>query len=120
MICIIDDDEGTRDSLQLLLECEGFAAHGFASCREFLTQHRLAATDALIIDVHLPEMSGLELLEHLRRDGSRVAAIIMTGRPTAAIRARAAAAGAFAFVEKPYPAADLLGLVRAMTAPKVC
>jgi FixJ family two-component response regulator len=120
MICIIDDDEGTRDSLQLLLECEGFAARGFASCREFLAEHRLAPDDGLILDVHMPEMGGLELLEHLRRDGSRVPAIVMTGRPTAALHARAAAVGALAFLEKPYAAADLLPLVRRMAAPTAC
>ena len=68
MIFILDDDAGVRDSLRLLLECEGLETREFASCRAFLDADG-AEGDCLILDVHLPGMSGIELLETMRRRG---------------------------------------------------
>ena len=55
MIFIVDDDAGVRDSLRLLLECEGFDAQEFASCREFLADGRAGKGDCLILDVQIRE-----------------------------------------------------------------
>jgi two-component system, LuxR family, response regulator FixJ len=112
MIFILDDDESVRDSLRLLLECEDLPAREFASGREFLDQVRPAAGDCLLLDLHMPGMSGLEVLEALRRRGDEVPVIIVTGRSTPVAKRRAEAAGILAFVEKPYHVEVLLGLVR--------
>jgi len=112
MIFILNDDDGVRDSLRLLLECEGFEAREFASCGEFLDASRSGDGDCLILDLHMPEMSGIELLERLRRRGETLPVILITGRFDAKIRERARAAGALAVVEKPYKAAEILNLVR--------
>lgn len=112
MIYILDDDAEVRDSLRLLLECEGFEAREFASGREFLEAVRPGARGCLILDVHMPGMSGLELLETLRRGGDEFPAIVITARPSASTESRARAAGALAVVEKPYRADELLALVR--------
>ena len=69
MIFILDDDDGVRDSLRLLLECEGFEAREFASCLEFLNAGRGGDGDCLVLDLHMPEMSGIELLEGMRQRG---------------------------------------------------
>jgi two-component system response regulator FixJ len=113
MIFILDDDEAARDSLRLLLECEGLAAREFASGREFLDQVRPEAGDCLLLDLHMPEMSGLDVLETLRRRGDDVPMIVITGQPSAAAERRAAAAGALAFIEKPYHVEELLSLIYA-------
>lgn len=112
MIFIVDDDEGVRDSLRLLLECEGLEAHEFASCRQFLDAVGPGDGDCLIVDVHMPGMSGLELLECMRRRGNRLPVIAISGRSDAATRNRARAAGALAVVEKPYQPNEILNLVR--------
>jgi two-component system, LuxR family, response regulator FixJ len=112
MICIIDDDEAVCGSLKLLIELGGFEACAFDSGPLFLAQQ--GSIHGLILDEYMPEMSGLEILEILRRRGSQIPAIIVTGRPSAAIRARARALGAFAILEKPFPPEDLLALVRRM------
>jgi len=112
MIFIVDDDAGVRDSLRLLLECEGFDAQEFASCREFLADGRAGKGDCLILDVQMPGMSGIELLEAMHRRGDMLPAIVISGRIDAMTRNRARAAGALAIIEKPYQPEDLLCLVR--------
>ena len=111
MIFILDDDAGVRDSLRLLLECEGLETREFASCREFLDADG-AEGDCLILDVHLPGMSGIELLETMRRRGDMLPVIVISGRIDAMTRYRARAAGALAVVEKPYQVEEVLDLVR--------
>jgi len=111
MIFILDDDAGVRDSLRLLLECEGLETREFASCREFLDADG-AEGDCLILDVHLPGMSGIELLETMRRRGDMLPVIVISGRINAMTRNRARAAGALAVVEKPYQVEEVLDLVR--------
>jgi FixJ family two-component response regulator len=100
-----------RDSLRLLLECEGFDAREFASCREFLADGRTSNGDCLILDVHMPGMSGIELLESMRRRGDMLPAIVISGRTDTMTTNRARAAGAFAIVDKPYHPEELLCLV---------
>lgn len=117
MIFILDDDEAVRDSLQVLLECEGLAARAFASGREFLDAVRPQAGDCVLLDLHLPGLGGLDVLEGLRRRGEDVPVIVLTGHPSPAARSRAAAAGALAFVEKPYRADALLDLIHQALRP---
>jgi len=112
MIFIVDDDHATRDSLRLLLECEGFEAKEFASGRQFLDGDPLGDGDCLILDVHMPGMSGFELVEKLRRRGDTVPVILISGRPDTAILNRARAAGVFAFIEKPYTAEEIIDAIR--------
>lgn len=111
MIFIIDDDEAVRDSLRLLLECDGFEATGFTSAVAFLETARPSGADCLIVDLHMPGMDGIALLEELRRRGVNLPALVITGRPSEAVRRRARAAGALALLEKPYNSTRLLALV---------
>src|SRR5271169_4845015 len=112
MIFIVDDDVGVLDSLRLLLECEGFDAREFASCEEFLNTGGADEGDCLILDVHMPGMSGIELLETMRRRGDMLPPIVISGRIDATTRNRARAAGALAVVEKPYQVEEVLDLLR--------
>ena len=112
MIFIVDDDVGVLDSLRLLLECEGFDAREFASCEEFLNTGGSGEGDCLILDVHIPGMSGIELLETMRRRGDMLPAIVISGRIDAMTTNRARAAGALALVDKPCHPEELLCLVR--------
>jgi two-component system response regulator FixJ len=114
VIFILDDDDGVRDSLRLLLECEGFEVREFASAREFLDAGRCDG-DCLILDLHRPQMSGSELLEAMRRRGDMLPVILITGRLDGMVQERARAAGALAVVEKPYRAGEILNLVRRLS-----
>jgi two-component system, LuxR family, response regulator FixJ len=119
MIFIVDDDHATRDSLRLLLETEGFEAKEFAGGRPFLDGVRPVDGDCLILDLHMPGMSGLEVLEELRRRGDRLPVIIVSGHLDGTSRTRALVGGALAVIEKPHKADELLALLRT-AAGAVC
>jgi two-component system, LuxR family, response regulator FixJ len=112
MILIVDDDAAVRDSLRFLLECEGYETREFVSGREFLSAGEAGEGDCLILDIHMPGMSGIELLETLRRRGDKHPVIVISGRTDAWTRTRAHAAGALAIIDKPYQVKELLELVR--------
>jgi two-component system, LuxR family, response regulator FixJ len=118
MIFIVDDDDATRDSLRLLVECEGFEARDFASGRGFLEAVRPADGDCLILDVNMPGMNGFDVLKELRERGETLPVIFITAWLDPATRSRAQAAGAFAELGKPHGAEELLALVRQASAGK--
>lgn len=111
MIFLAEDDDATRDAICLLLECESLPVGAFASCDALCAAVDPALADLLILDVQMPGTSGIELLERLRcRDGAPPV-ILMTGDASDRLRARAAAAGAYAFLEKPFRGNELVRLV---------
>lgn len=115
-IHIVDDDEVVRDSLTVLLESRGFVVSAYASALEYLARAKAGAGACLILDNHMPQMTGLELLHRLRERGDRVLVIMMTGLWDAASRAQAEALGVLAFLEKPMFGARLFDEIdRAMT-----
>lgn len=99
-IAVVDDDHAVRHSLRFLLEVMGHPVRTFASAGEFLKAeiHHVAA---LILDHHMPQMSGLELVARLRADGIGIPILLVTGAPSPVIAARAAALGIHRVVEKP-------------------
>ena len=111
MIFIVDDDSAARDSLRCLLECEGIEVEDFASAEAFLAALPQAEKGCLIADVKMPGMSGLDLLEKLRGDGSQLTAIVVSGLPSAATKQRAERAGA-TFLDKPFNDPGLAQLLR--------
>lgn len=78
-VSIIDDDDAVRASLAVLLKSCDYRVQCFASAEEFLQHEGQATTDLLIVDVRLPKLSGLELLEHLADAGISPPAIVITG-----------------------------------------
>ena len=109
---IVDDDEMVRDSLKALLESRGFAVSDYASGAEFLARD---AGACVILDNHMPQMTGIELMRKLRDRGDKVFVIMVTGRWDAASRAQADALGVQAFLEKPLFGARLFSeIVKAM------
>jgi FixJ family two-component response regulator len=110
-VAIVDDDAAVRDSLRFLLETIGHSVETFASGGEFLKadRERLAC---LILDHHMPEMTGLELAERLRADGFGMPIVLITGSPSPAIAARAAELG-IRVLAKPVTDEDLMDFISA-------
>ena len=109
-VYVVDDDEAVRDSMRLLLESSGFIARDFASADLFL---RADSGDmgCLLLDLHMPGTSGLELLRLLRSRGISCPVIVVSGRRDPALDAEAMAAGASALLAKPFDDQQLLELV---------
>lgn len=109
-IYVVDDDDAVRDSIRVLLECEGYTVVAFASCAEFLGHARPAGRSCIVLDVDMSGMSWLELLGRIRRDKMIIPAIVMTGRPNPAITGAVDRTGA-ALLEKPFRGDELVSSI---------
>ena len=101
-IAVVEDDESLRLALQGLLESGGCVARVFASAEEYLASVDPATVDCLVADVHLPGMSGVELLDVLAWRGVTVPALLMTGRDDAGTAELIRRAGHAPHLRKPF------------------
>ena len=102
LISIVDDDDTVRAATESLVRSLGFETRTFASAELFLQSSSLQATRCLILDVQMPNMSGIELQERLSERGFKIPIIFITAYPDEAVRQRAMEAGAVAFLLKPF------------------
>ncbi len=112
-IYIVDDDDAVRDSLTALFETAGFAVESHATGQAFLDTHRADRKGCLLLDVRMPDMSGLEVqqrLAGLEIDGLGV--VIITGHGDIPMAVQAIKAGAADFIEKPFDDRAIMGCVR--------
>ena len=111
LISIVDDDKSVGEALQSLMKSVGFRTAVFASAEGFLNSGDLNETACLILDVRMPGMSGLELQAELAASNRRIPIIFVSAHTPEGARARALAAGAVAFLLKPFSEDALLGAV---------
>jgi FixJ family two-component response regulator len=111
LICIIDDDDSLRAALVGLVRSVGYEARGFTSAEAFLQSGEISACACLVTDIQMPGMSGVELKEHLSSQQIELPVIMITGRPDPSLEGKARAAGAAAFMKKPFDASALIGYV---------
>ncbi|MFN3984968.1 MAG: response regulator FixJ [Rhodocyclaceae bacterium] len=102
LIHIVDDEPDVRDALSLLMRSVGLAARSYASADEFLSRCVSAGPGCMLVDVRMPGMSGLELLERMSQRDVVLPVIVMTGHGDVPMAVRALKAGAFDFIEKPF------------------
>ena len=110
-VYVVDDDPALRESLSYLLRSEGLRVRTFDSARAFLGEHEDNTRGCLVVDVRMPEMSGLQLLEHLTEVGSELPVIVITGHGDVPMAVRALKCGALDFIEKPFGDQALLDRV---------
>ncbi len=108
----MDDDAGMRGSLCSLLRSAGFEARAFPDAAAFLAEG--PRDGALLTDLNMPGMSGLELQAQLRREGAGLPVILMTAFPTDQARQQAMDDGAAAFLVKPLDPDQLLDRLKAL------
>jgi len=108
VVYIIDDDEGMRQSLNVLLNTVGYKTATFANPHDFLAQFNRAAAGCLVLDIRMPGMSGLELQQQLNRIGCILPVIFITGHADVPMAVQAMKEGAFEFIQKPFRDQDLL------------
>jgi FixJ family two-component response regulator len=112
VIFVIDDDVAVRESLEVLIRCEGWQAQTFQSAQEFLSQPRPLAPSCLILDLSIPDLDGLELQRMIARERSEMPVIFISGRGDIPTTVRAMKAGAIDFLIKPFGDDVLLRAIR--------
>jgi FixJ family two-component response regulator len=111
-ICILDDDFSVLNSLRELLDSDGWEARTFDNPDLFLAYAREHPVKLAVLDVWLPQMTGIDVQERLHIISPETLVIVITGREEPAIRAAAMEAGAFGFLGKPFEDEVFLTLVR--------
>ena len=100
-VFVVDDDAAVRQGLRFMLRTAGYSVEAFASARSFLEGYDPRRGGCLLLDIRMPQMTGLELQQQLNVRGWRIPVIFITGHGTVSLAIAAMKAGAFDFVEKP-------------------
>ena len=116
-IAVIDDDDSFRVALVDSLCSLGFEATGYTSARDFIAGNGQGLCSLIVTDVHMPGMSGLDLIRHLATSGSKIPVVLITAHSEPGLKARAAAAGAAGVLRKPFEISDLIKCIEAALAP---
>ena len=111
IIAVVDDDAAVRDSLRFLLESAGHAVETYASAGQYLSDSAASRASCLVVDQHMPQVSGLEMLAALRGRGQTTPALLITGSLTPDMLDRAAELGVWRVLEKPLAEDDLLDFI---------
>ncbi len=109
---VVDDDEGMRQALTRLFHGAGFVVETYAAAQEFLDGYVAGPPGCLVLDMHMPHMSGLELQGALAARGIDLPVIFLSGSSNISIAVSAMRVGAVDFLEKPFDNAALLARVR--------
>ena len=111
VVFVVDDDVSVRESLELLIASAGLAPQLFASAKEFMGHPRRLAPSCLVLDVDLPDLSGLELQRRIANDPIDLPIIFITGYGDIPTTVKAMRAGAVEFLTKPFNDSVLLSAV---------
>jgi FixJ family two-component response regulator len=111
-VFIIDDDRGMRQAVQDLVESVGLRAESFATGQEFLNKKRTSDPSCLVLDVRLPQMSGLDFQQRLTEIGMQIPIIFITAHGDIPMSVRALKSGAVEFLTKPFRDQDLLDAIQ--------
>ena len=111
-IFVVDDDPGVRQLLSVLFSREGFAVVCFADGASLMAALRTQAPACIILDVYLPDKSGLDILKELNARGYIAPVFIVSGKGDIAKAVEAIKSGALDFIEKPFRGSDVVSIVR--------
>jgi FixJ family two-component response regulator len=111
-VFIVDDDGGVRRAVQDLVESVGLRAEPFATAQEFLNKKRTSEPSCLVLDVRLPQMSGLDFQNRLAESGMQIPIIFITAHGDVPMSVKALKAGAVEFLTKPFRDQDLLDAIQ--------
>jgi FixJ family two-component response regulator len=110
-VFIIDDDASVRESIHDLVESVSLRAESFATAQGFLSGERRDGPSCLVLDVRLPDTSGLDLQQELSRAGVKIPIIFITGHADIPMTVKAMKSGAVEFLTKPFREQDLLDVI---------
>jgi FixJ family two-component response regulator len=108
VIAVIDDDESFRAALVESLSSLGHESNGYVSGEDYLRGIADGSFDCVVTDIHMPGMSGLDLMKRLVAQGSTTPVVMITARSDSSLEAKVAAAGAVCLLRKPFEINDLI------------
>jgi FixJ family two-component response regulator len=111
-VFIVDDDRGMRQAIHDLVESVGLRAESFATGEDFLGTRQIVRPSCLVLDVRLPQMSGLDFQRRLAESGMRIPIIFITAHGDIPMSVRALKSGAVEFLTKPFRDQDLLDAIQ--------
>jgi FixJ family two-component response regulator len=111
-VFIVDDDKSVRRSLSRLLRAEGFTTESFECASAYLARDRYDGNGCMLLDVNMPDMSGMQLQKQLNALGNNLPVIFLTGHGDIAMSVQAMKLGALDFLTKPVDESDLIKVVR--------
>jgi FixJ family two-component response regulator len=114
-VAIVDDDASVLKALSRLLGTCSYRTVTYRSAREFLDSLQYGMPECLVVDMQMPEFTGLDLLHHLTRHGIQIPSIVITGHDEAGVRERCEAAGTRAYLLKPLRGEALIAAIDAAT-----
>lgn len=119
-VFVVDDDEAVRDSIKVLLEVHGIDVEDYESIEEFTRNYRKPSRGCIILDQHLPVLTGVDFLNSPAGKQLGVPVILITGRGDPGLEKRARAAGVADYLQKPVSERLLIATVERVTAGQGC
>lgn len=116
LISVVDDDQSFGDSMRRLLKALNYSVAVFPSAAQFLASAQLGATACLVADIHMPEMTGVELYNHLVESGHAIPTILVTAHPDERSKERMLTRGVQCYLCKPLVEATLIDCLRTAVA----
>ena len=110
-IHIVDDDPAVRDALSVLFELEGYQVETFANGEDFLARLRESVPSIILLDVHMPGRSGLEVMEELAARHTSAPVLIISGQGDIPMAVAAIKQGAHDFIEKPFDGTEVVSRI---------
>jgi FixJ family two-component response regulator len=107
-IAVIDDDESFRVALVESLSSLGYGSSGYESAEDYVRAIGIRSFNCIVTDIHMPGMSGLDLMKRLTARGSTTPVVLITARADTNLEAKATAAGAACLLRKPFEINDLI------------
>jgi len=117
-VAIVDDEPAVRTALARLLDASSFETKTYGSAREFIDSIRGGEPECLVVDVHMPDFTGLDLQRYLNGINKKIPTVVITAFDDAGIRERSAASGAKAFLTKPLHGPTLINAIRSAISDK--
>jgi len=116
VVILVEDDAGLRGALERVLRASGFEAQSYASAEAALADRRLAWADCLVVDLNLPAMSGLDLVDRVRQHGVAVPTVLITAHDEPRVRDEVKSRGIEHFLAKPFLGSALVRLLDSVIA----
>jgi len=110
-VAILDDDPSVRTAISRLVSASGMTGAAFGNCMDLFNGIVRFRPDCIILDLYMPGLDGLEVMNYLRKNGEKAPIVLVTAQDDPALREICLKAGASAFMRKPLPANELLDVI---------